>query len=133
MFLENKYFEIKQFLNISCQDCELEKFIDKQFFSEEIKSKILDRIQNFINNFVMFKEIKPFMNSVYACIKKTLELETNSIDDFDELLINNALIHFVQKYINYSQLKPKDQVLNFLTNSLQKLQVRPLIINLESC
>jgi len=130
MLFEKKYFEIKQLLNISPQNYELEHIVDKNFPSDEIKSKILDRVQNFINNFIMFKQIKPLMNSVYNCIKKTLAIEMDSIDDFDELLINNTLLYFVQEYINYSQFKQKDQILNFLTDSLQKLQVRPLIINL---
>ena len=45
----------------------------------------------------MFKELKPFMNSVYICVKKTLEIQTEHLDDYDELLIKNSIMRFVQK------------------------------------
>jgi len=39
-------------------------------------------------------------------------------------------MHFVQEYINYSKINQKDQVLEFLTDSLEKLKKQPLIMNL---
>jgi hypothetical protein len=69
------------------------------------------------------------MNSLYICIKKTLEIEVD-INEFDELLIKNSLMRFIQEYITYSNLSQKEEILNFLTQSFGKLQLQPLIINL---
>ena len=97
---------------------------------EENKLEILGDILSFIDKFSMFKEIKPFMNSVYGCINKTLEIKPDSIFDFEELLVKNSIIYFVQEYINYSKITQKDQVFKFLADSLEKLQIQPLIVNL---
>ena len=78
----------------------------------------------------MFREIKPFMSSLSSCINKTLEIKSDSIFDFEELLIKNSIMHFIQEYINYSKITQEEQVLKFLTDSLEKLQVKPLIMNL---
>jgi hypothetical protein len=78
----------------------------------------------------MFQNIKPFMNSLYSCINNSLQIKPESIFDFEELLVKNSVMHFVQEYINYSKITQKDQVLGFLTDSLEKLQIKPLVTNL---
>ncbi len=39
-------------------------------------------------------------------------------------------MYFIQEYIKYSKLNHKDQVLEFLVDSFEKLQLDPLIMNL---
>ena len=70
------------------------------------------------------------MESVYQCIEKTIEIQIDSLNDFNELLIKNSLMLFIQNYIDYAQLTQKRQLLRLLSTSLDKLQVQPLIINL---
>lgn len=132
MNLSSVYSDIKQFLSISDENFDLEKTINHYFNSEpdENKLELLADILSFINYFSMFKEIKPFMNSLYNCINNTIEFTTDSMKDFEELLIKNSILHFVQEYIDYSQLTYKRKILKFLSDSLEKLQVQPLIINL---
>ncbi|MFX0187769.1 MAG: hypothetical protein ACFE8A_08535 [Candidatus Hodarchaeota archaeon] len=130
--LRSLYSEIKSFLSIPDDRFDLEEVVNYTFKSEseDIKSKVLGKTFNFITNFAMFKEIKPFMNSVFICIKKTLEIKAENLEDYDELLIKNSLMRFVQEYITYSNLSQKEEILNFLSRSLEKLQLQPLIINL---
>lgn len=66
------------------------------------------------------------MNSLYTCITNTLEIKPENIYDYEELLVKNSVMHFVQEYINYSKISQKDQVLQFLTDSLEKLETQPL-------
>ena len=70
------------------------------------------------------------MSSVYKCIAKTLEIKITSISDFDELLIKNAMLRFVQEYVDYAKIGQKEQVLNFLADSFERLGIQPLILNL---
>jgi len=130
--LSSVYSDIKQFLSISDENFDLETTINLYFKSEpdENKLELLADILSFINYFSMFKEIRPFMNSLYNCINNTIEFTTDSMKDFEELLIKNSILHFVQEYIDYSQLTHKRKILRFLSDSLEKLQVQPLIINL---
>ena len=128
MDLESKFSDIKTFLSINDGKFDLDQVIIN--WPEERKLIVLDKVLNFINNFYMFKELKPFMNSVYICIKKTLEIQTENIDDYDELLVKNSIMRFVQEYITYSNLSQKEEILNFLAGSLGKLLLQPLIINL---
>ena len=128
MDLESKFSDIKTFLSINDGKFDLDQVIIN--WPEERKLIVLDKVLNFINNFYMFKELKPFMNSVYICVKKTLEIETEAIDDYDELLVKNSIMRFVQEYITYSNLSQKEEILNFLAGSLGKLLLQPLIINL---
>ena len=128
MDLESKFSAIKTFLSINDGKFDLDQVIIN--WPEERKLIVLDKVLNFINNFYMFKELKPFMNSVYICIKKTLEIQTENIDDYDELLVKNSIMRFVQEYITYSNLSQKEEILNFLGGSLGKLLLQPLIINL---
>jgi len=127
MDIKSKLSEIKTFLSISEKKFDLDKVIYE--FPDEIRLPLLDKVSNFITNFNMFKNIKPFMNSVYICVKKTLEIKAD-IQDYEELLIKNSLMRFIQEYIAYSNLSQKEEVLNFLSQSLEKLQLQPLIINL---
>jgi hypothetical protein len=130
--LSTVYSEIQQFLSVDDESFELEKHIN-QFFNiepDENKLEIVGDILNFINKFSMFKDIKPLMGSLYTCITNTLEIKPDSIYDFEELLTKNAIMHFVQEHINYSKITQKDQVLEFLTDSLEKLETQPLIMNL---
>lgn len=132
MELTSVYTEIRQMLSISDEHFDLEQNINKFFKSEpdENKLEILGDILCFINKFSLFKDIKPFMNSLYTCINNTLEIRLENIYDFEEILIKNSIMHFIQEYINYSQITQKDQVLQYLTDSLEKLQTQPLIMNL---
>ncbi len=132
MNLSSVYSEIKQFLSIADENFDLEKIINHFFNTEpdENKLEIVGDILNFVNKFSMFQDIKPFMGSLYKCITNTLEIKPDSIYDFEDLLAKNAIMHFVQEHINYSKLNQKDQVLKYLTDSLEKLETQPLIMNL---
>jgi len=130
MDLESRYYEIKTFLSVPDEDFQLQQKINTIFESNDNKIEIISKIINFIQYFSMFKNIKPFMHSVYECIIYTLDLNIESINDFNELLIKNSIINFVQDYINYAQLNQKRQILNLLSDSLDKLQLQPLFINL---
>ena len=132
MNLSSVYSEIKQFLSIADENFDLEKIINHFFNTEpdENKLEIVGDILNFVNKFSMFQDIKPFMGSLYKCITNTLEIKPDSIYDFEDLLVKNAIMHFVQEHINYSKLTQKDQVLKYLTDSLEKLETQPLIMNL---
>ncbi len=126
------YSELKSLLSISDKDFDLENNLNQFYNSEpdENKLEILGDILSFVEKFSMFNHIKPFMNSLYTCIINTLEIKPESIFDYEELLVKNTVMHFVQEYINYSKITQKDQVLEFLTDSLEKLQIKPLITNL---
>ena len=130
MDFESKYIEIRQFLSVSELEFNLDKKIDELFDSDNLKMEILSKITQFINYFSIFKNVKPFMNSVYYCIETTLEIGVESVGDFKELLVKNALMRFVQEYIDYAQLTQKRQVLRLLSDSFEKLQIQPIIINL---
>ncbi|MBN1800199.1 MAG: hypothetical protein JW891_01755 [Candidatus Lokiarchaeota archaeon] len=104
--------------------------LNKYNYSEADKLVILERIIKFICYFSMFKDIVPFMKSLHSCIKKTLEVKLDSIDDLKKLLISNALLRFISEYINYSKMNQKDAVLTYLAESLEKLKLQPLIVNL---
>ena len=132
MNFSSVYSEIKQFLSVSDEVFDLENRINYSFNNEpdENKLEIVGDILNFINKFAMFQDIKPFMGSLYKCITHTLEIKPDSIYDFEELLTKNAIMHFIQEYVNYSNITQKDRVLGFLADSLEKLETQPLITNL---
>lgn len=132
MDLSSLYNEVKQLLSIPDKNIDLEQNINHYYKTEpdENKLEILGDILSFVDKFSMFKDIKPFMNSLHTCINNTLEIKPESIFDFEELLMKNSIMHFVQQYINYSKITQKDQVLEFLTGSLEKLQKQPLVMNL---
>ncbi|MFX0026272.1 MAG: hypothetical protein ACFE8M_07640 [Candidatus Hermodarchaeota archaeon] len=130
MVFESKYLDIKTFLLIPDNSFNLKQKIDSSFESDNIKEEILGKILQFIYYFSMFKNIKPFMNAVYDCIEKTFDLEIESVSDFQELLVKNAILNFIQDYINYAKLTQKRQILKLLSDSLDKLQIQPLMINL---
>ena len=122
-----KLSEIKDLLSISNEKFDLNHTINT--WSDDKKLLVLNKVLSFINHFSMFKDSKPFMNSVYICVKKTLEIEAD-IDDYDELLIKNSIMRFVQEYISYSNLSQKEAILNFIADSFGVLKLQPLIINL---
>ena len=122
-----KLSEIKDFLSISDDKFDLNHTINT--WSDDKKLLVLNKVLSFINNFSMFKDSIPFMNSVYICVKRTLEIEAD-IDDYDELLIKNSIMRFVQEYISYSNLSQKEAILNFIADSFGVLKLQPLIINL---
>ncbi|MFX1477772.1 MAG: hypothetical protein ACFFCI_06545 [Promethearchaeota archaeon] len=132
MNLNSIYSEIKQNLSLTDEDFDLEKNINYYFREEPDTDKleIVGDILNFINKFSMFQDIKPFMNSLYTCILNTLGIKPESVFDFEELLVKNAIMYFVQEYINYSKIDQKEQVFKFLATSLEKLETEPLIMNL---
>ena len=122
-----KLSEIKDFLSISDDKFDLNHTINT--WSDDKKLLVLNKVLSFINHFSMFKDSRPFMNSVYICVKKTLEIEAD-IDDYDELLIKNSIMRFIQEYISYSNLSQKEAILNFIADSFGVLKLQPLIINL---
>lgn len=132
MDLSSIYSEVKQFLSISDDNFNLESIINQYYKAEpdENKLELLGEILSFITKFSMFKEIKPFMNSLYTCINNTLEIKPDSIFGFEDLLVRNSIMFFVQEYINYFKITQKDQVFKFLSDSLEKLKIEPLIMNL---
>ncbi|TFG06396.1 MAG: hypothetical protein EU539_07755 [Promethearchaeota archaeon] len=127
MDITSKFLEIKNFLSIPDEKFDLGLVLNG--CSEQNKALILDKVISFINHFAMFKLIKPFMNSLYICVKKTLEIPAD-VNDYDELLVKNSIMRFIQEYITYSNLQQKEEILNFLAESLGKLKLEPLIINL---
>ncbi|MBD3340476.1 MAG: hypothetical protein GF353_15280 [Candidatus Lokiarchaeota archaeon] len=127
MDLESLYSQIKSFLKVSDGKFDLKDILAN--WTEEDKRVILNKVIAYTQNFAMFRELEPFMNSVYICIKKTLEIKAE-LDDYDELLVKNSIMRFVQEYITYSNLGQKEEILNFLSGSLGKLELQPLIINL---
>jgi len=73
MDTSSKLSEIKDFLSISDDKFDLNHTINT--WSDDKKLLVLNKVLSFINNFSMFKDSRPFMNSVYICVKKTLEIE----------------------------------------------------------
>ncbi|MFX1391763.1 MAG: hypothetical protein ACFE9Z_16995 [Promethearchaeota archaeon] len=132
MDLSSIYSEVKELLSITDENFNLERDLNQYYKTEsdEDKLEILGDIVSFITKFSMFKEIKPFMNSLYTCISNTLEIKPESIFDFEDILVRNSIMHFVQEYIDYSKITQKDQVFEFLSDSLEKLKIEPLIMNL---
>ncbi len=130
MDFESKYFEISQFLSVSEPEFKLNKKIDEKFDSDSLKMEVLSKINQFISYFSIFKNEELFMNSVYYCIETTLDLGFESVSDFKELLIKNTLMRLVQEYIDYAQLTQKRQTLKLFSDSFEKLQIQPIIINL---
>lgn len=132
MDLSSLYSEVKELLSISDKNFTLERDINHYYNMEpdENKLEILGDILSFVNKFSMFKDITPFMNSLYTCIINTLEIKPESIFDFEDLLVRNSIMHFVQEYIEYSKITQKDQVLRLLSDSFEKLKIEPLIMNL---
>jgi len=130
--LSSIYSEVKQLLSIPDENFDLEHNINHYYSREpdENKLEILGDILSFIDKFSMFRDIKPFMNSLFTCINNSLEIKLESIFDFEELLVKNSIMYFVQQYIDYSKITQKDQVLEFLTDSLEKLKKQPLVMNL---
>ena len=124
------YSEIKEYLSIPGDNEELEQIICDSSFSEEEQVEILKKILNFITYFSMFKDIKPFMGAVYNIIIKTVGVKIDAVGDVDKLFVRNALQRFITEFVNYSKMNNKDTVLDYLSSSLQKLQVKPMIINL---
>ena len=132
MDLSSVFSEIKQLLSISDENLDLEQCLNHYCNTEpeENKLEIIGDILNFVNKFSLFQDNKPFMNSLYTCITNTLEIKPENIYDCEDLLVKNSVMYFVQEYINYSKITQKDQVLQFLTDSLEKLETQPLITNL---
>jgi hypothetical protein len=130
MSLKSKYLEIQQFLSIPDDKFELPQTIDSYINVEDIKVEILGKILLFIRNFSMFRDVELFMESVYECIESTIQMKIDSINNFNDLLIKNSLMRFIQNYIDYAQLNQKRHLLRLLSDSLDRLQIQPLIINL---
>jgi hypothetical protein len=78
----------------------------------------------------MFNGIEPFMKSLFITIKKSFEYKIDSVDSFQQILIKNTLTRLIQEYLTYSKTHQEQKVLGYLTDSLQKLQIQPLITNL---
>ncbi|MBY8991152.1 MAG: hypothetical protein KGD58_10400 [Candidatus Lokiarchaeota archaeon] len=132
MDLSSVFSEIKQLLSISDENFDLEQGLNHYCNAEpeENKLEIIGDILNFVNKFSLFQDNKPFMNSLYTCITNTLEIKPENIYDYEEILVKNTIMFFLQKYMNYSKITPENQVLEFLTDSLEKLETQPLITNL---
>ncbi|MCK4238606.1 MAG: hypothetical protein KAX33_05745, partial [Candidatus Lokiarchaeota archaeon] len=119
MRIYSKFEEIQSFLSIPDESFDLEDIINRYFFSAQYKITILDKILKFINLFNMFKTIKPFMKTVYNCIQQTLEITTENINEYDELLVKTTLFKLLQEFIEYQQFSRKDFVLDYLTGSFE--------------
>ncbi len=130
-YIQESCNKIKQFLSIPEDHTELEAILEERDYTEGFKLNLLDYTYQFIQHFVIFKEIPLFMKSVFITLKKTLEFEVKSLADFEELLIKNIIMRFIQEYITYSKISQQDIVLNVLTESLGRLKLEPLIINLS--
>ncbi len=130
MSFQNKYSEIQKFLSIPADKFDIEQIVNDNFESDDLKLNILGKILGFIYYFSPFKDNRAFMNSVYLCVKKTLEIKLVTIEDFEELLVKNSLMRFIQEYIDYAKIGQKEQVLNFLADSFERLGLQPLILNL---
>lgn len=134
MNLSSVFSEIKQLLSISDENLDLEQYLNHYCNSEpeENKLEIIGDILNFVNKFSLFQDNKPFMNSLYTCITNTLEIKPEKIYDYEELLVKNTTMYFLQKYLDYSKIKNQvgDQTLEYLVDSLEKLETQPLITNL---
>ncbi|MFX1280533.1 MAG: hypothetical protein ACFFA3_14245 [Promethearchaeota archaeon] len=134
MDLSTVFSEIRQRLSIPDEKFDLEQCLNQYCNTEpeENKLEIIGDILSFINKFSMFHENKQLMNSLYTCIINTLAIKPDSIFDYEELFLKNAVMLFLQQYIDYSmsEITQKDQVFNFLTDSLEKLEIQPLIMNL---
>ncbi|MFX1237259.1 MAG: hypothetical protein ACFFAS_02395 [Promethearchaeota archaeon] len=128
--IKSKCSEINSFLSIPPDNSDILDILNKFEYSETDKLAILDRVIKFINYFSMFKTIKPFMKSLHACVKKTLDVKLDSIKDLKKILVSNALLRFISEYINYSKMNQKDTVLTYLAESLERLKLQPLILNL---
>jgi hypothetical protein len=129
MSFQKQYTEIKDFLSISEAEFKLEQLINKNFQTEQ-QAELIEKVLTFIYYFTPFKMNRAFMSSVHKCIAKTLDIKITEINDFDELLIKNSMLRFVQEYIDYAKIGQKEQVLNFLADSFERLGVQPLILNL---
>ncbi|TFF97204.1 MAG: hypothetical protein EU541_08530, partial [Promethearchaeota archaeon] len=128
--LNSAYQKIKNFLSISNDNEELERIIERYSFSEEFLLQLLDKIYQFLNYFAMFNDIEPFMKSLFITIKKSFEFKIETVDDFQQILIKNTLTRLIQEYLTYSKTHNEQKVLGYLTDSLQKLKIGPLIVNL---
>lgn len=128
--ISSRYQKIKDFLSIPNGNRELERIIERLNLSDEFLLQILDKIYEFINYFSMFNEIEPFMKSLFITIKRSFEYKIDSVDGFQQILIKNTLTRLIQEYLTYSKTHQEQKVLGYLTDSLQKLQIRPLLMNL---
>lgn len=128
--INSSYQNIKNFLSIPSDNRELEGIIERLNFSDEFLLRILEKIYEFINYFAMFNDIEPFMKSLFITIKRSFEFKIESIEDFQQILIKNTLTRLIQEYLTYSKTHNEQKVLGYLTDSLQKLQIRPLLMNL---
>ncbi len=128
--INSSYQKIKNFLSVPEENQELEKIIERMDFSDEFELEILNAIYKYINYFAMFNTIEPFMKSLFIIVKKSFEFNIKSVEDFQEILIKTTLTRLIQEYLTYSKTHQEQKVLSYLTDSLQKLQLQPLIINL---
>jgi hypothetical protein len=92
-------------------------------FEDNFQIEALSKINNFIHFFIIFKNVKPFMLNLHQNVIETLDMNLDSLDDFNEFLVKNALMQFIQEYLDYAQINQKRQVLKFLSDSLDKLQM----------
>jgi len=129
-YIQQNCNKLKQYLSIPEDNTELEAIFDERGYNLGFKISLLESMYQFIQHFEMFKEITPFMKSVFITLKKSLEFETKSVADFEEVLIKNTIMRFIQEYITYSKISQQETVLNVLTESIGKLKLKPMIINL---
>ena len=128
--LESIYFEIRQFLSIPDENFDLYKIINQSYESDKAKSRILEIILDFINKFSMFKEIQPLMSSLYCYIRQSVEEKSKNNKQFEQAIIKHSLMGFIKEYLDYTDVQQKKKVLEFLTESLGKLALEPMIVNL---
>lgn len=121
---------IQDFVGLPDDLYDLEDLIKKKSDQAELRLSILECVYNFIHLFQMFKNIKPLMRSVYKCVQKTLDHDLEEVNDYSELLLRNTLFRLLQELLAYKALHQKDMILQYLLESLEKLQLQPMIINL---
>ncbi|TFF95906.1 MAG: hypothetical protein EU544_01770 [Promethearchaeota archaeon] len=128
--LESIYYEIRQLLSIPDENFDLFKLLNKTYESDKAKFQMLTTLLAFIQKFSMFNDIAPLMNSLYTHIRHSVEQKAKNIKDFEHQLVKTTLMGFIQDYLDYTHKEQKAEVLNFLTESLGKLDLEPMIVNL---
>jgi len=121
---------IQDFLGLPNEFYDLEDILIDNFKSDEHRLLILESIYNFVHLFQMFKSVKPLMKSIYKCIQKTLDHEVEKIEEYKELLLRTTLFRLLEEFMSYKKISQKEKVLEYLLESLERLQLQPLIINL---
>ncbi|MFO8017051.1 MAG: hypothetical protein R6U96_00305 [Promethearchaeia archaeon] len=124
------YYEIRKFLGIPDESFDLYKIVNHTYESDTAKLKVLEEIYVFTQKFSMFKDINPLMASLYSYVRQCINQKPEDMKKIDQSLIKTTLMGFISEFVEYTQEEQQDKVLDFLTESLGKLSLEPLVINL---